>query len=129
MKRAAAVHEAGHIVAAYLVNLSCERVRVNDDGDGQLKIDYGALKQVASVMMSMNICPEFREFLNQQNKEMLSDLANQLCVVLAAGGVAEGICVNGRDYCGMAQVELTGPDLIRAETISNYFEPNNKVCI
>lgn len=35
MKRAAAVHEAGHIVAAYLVNLSCERVQVNDDGDGQ----------------------------------------------------------------------------------------------
>lgn len=124
MKQAAAVHEAGHIVAAYLVNLSCESVQVNDEGDGRLEIDYGALKQVASVMMSMNICPDFREFLSQQNKEMLSYLANQLCVVLVAGGVAEGICVNGRDYCGMAQVELTGPDLIRAETISSYFDIN-----
>lgn len=124
MKQDAAVHEAGHVVAAYLVNFSCEGVQVADNGNGQLKINYGNLKQVASVMMSMNICPEFRDFLRQQNKDMLSDLANQLCVVLVAGGAAECICSNGRDFCGLAQVELTGPDLIRAETISKFFDIN-----
>jgi len=124
MKQDAAVHEAGHVIAAYLVNFSCESVKVADNGNGQLIIDYGNLKQVAIVMMSMNICPEFRDFLHHQNKETLSDLANQLCVVLVAGGVAECVCNNGRDFCGLAQVELSGPDLIRAETISEFFNIN-----
>lgn len=124
MKQEAAVHEAGHVVTAYLVNYSCEFVQIDNNGNGKSKIDYGILNQVASVMMSMIICPDFINFLRHQNKDKISDLANQLCFVLVAGGVAECICRNGRDFCGLAQVELTGPDLVRAETISKHFGIN-----
>jgi len=117
----AAVHEAGHLVVAYLVGFCPESVRITTDGDGQLRIDYGELDGVARQMMAMDICPEFSTFLRQLNKDAVVDLARRLCVVLVAGGIAEAISRDGPDFCGKTEVELSGPDLTRAETISKHF--------
>jgi len=122
IKYAAAVHEAGHIVAACLVGLYSESVRITESGDGELRINYGELKRVATMMMTMDICPEFLVFLRQLNKDAVSDFAKRLCIVLVAGGIAEEIYRVGPHFSGTAEVELTGPDLTRADAISKQFE-------
>ena len=73
-KHAAAVHEAGHIVAAHLMGLSSESVRVTEDGDDQVHINSGEHTGAAKLMMIMDVCPEFFQLSRRFDKEATTDL-------------------------------------------------------
>ncbi len=117
----AAVHEAGHIVVSYLVGFSPRSVKITTTGDGGCQIDYGDLENIARIMMAMDICPQFFSILSQLNSDAVLDLAKRLCCILIAGGIAESIYRDGLDFSGKSDIELIGPDLTRAQAISDHY--------
>ena len=117
--RAGAVHEAGHIVAAHFTGFSAEHSCLNAEGDGQTRMDYGELAKVAAPLMTMDICPEFRAFLDQLNREPLYELGKKLCFILLAGAAAEAVST-AKGQRVRVEAEVSGPDLTRAKAISAY---------
>jgi hypothetical protein len=119
--RAAAIHEAGHIVAAHFAGFSVEYARINGNGDGQTQVNYGELGKVAAPLLSTDRCPEFQGmFLDMLNRAPLYEFGKKLCFILLAGGAAEVVCTIDSGYVGEIEVEVSGPDLTKAEAIASY---------
>jgi len=123
--KVAAYHESAHIVISHYFGFSSEYVRLNRNGDGEYKIDFGEFADIAAPMMIMDICPELFSQLSSHYKNISNDkvsgLAKQICYILISGGIAENIAYLGKNFTGRTDVQLAGPDLTRASAIAQHF--------
>jgi hypothetical protein len=120
--RSAALHEAGHIAAAYFVEYACDEVYIDERGNGITRMNYGNDTILAAAIMSSVSWKQMFASLPWQIKINAGPVARRLCCILVAGGVAESIHKHGRYRVGTVQVSLFGTDLDHAQSISQYFQ-------
>lgn len=124
----AAIHEAGHIVAAHIMGFPVEWVSICNSGNGQTKIDYGGFKNIALKLMNLNASNSVPDaILKTLDPDVLSELtqfAERLCFVLLAGDVAEFVFFKHPECKNDLIIEVKGKDITTAEAISNYLEMN-----
>lgn len=122
--RSAAFHEAGHIVAAYFADYSCDEAYIDNSGNGMTKMNYGADSILATAIMNRDSWQQLYDALPYQIKINAQPIAMRLCCILLAGSVTETIHNQGRNFKGTVQVELSGPDLNHAQSICRQFQIN-----
>ncbi|MDK1119479.1 MAG: hypothetical protein QGM50_11925 [Anaerolineae bacterium] len=122
--RSAALHEAGHVAAAYFAEYSCDEVYIDEGGNGVTKMNYGTDTILATAIMNRDSWQQLFKALPYQIKINAKPIAMRLCCIIVAGGVAESIRKQGRNFKGTAEVELSGPDLNHALSISRHFQIN-----
>lgn len=120
--RRAALHEAAHVVAAYFAEYSCDEVYIDECGNGATKMIYGEDTLLATAIMNRDSFQQLFNALPYQIKVNAKPVAMRLCCIMIAGSVAESIRKQGRKFKGKAEVELSGPDLTHAESITRHFQ-------
>lgn len=123
--RNAALHEAGHIVSAYFAEYSCNESIIDGDGNGMTKMNYGDDAPLAVAILNRNSWQQLFVMLPNHIKENAQPVAMRLCTILFAGGIVEAIHKHGRNFKGIAEVEISGPDLQHALCVCKHFQINS----
>ncbi len=122
--RSAALHEAGHIAAAYFAEYSCDEVCIDEGGNGVTVMNYGTDTILATAIMNRGTWQQLYNALPRQIKINAEPVAKRLCCIIVAGGIAESIRAHGRNFKGKMDVELSGPDLNHVQSITQHFNIN-----
>jgi hypothetical protein len=118
---AAIFHEAAHIVAAYFAGYSCHRTEVDEAGNGNTLMEYGEDTTLVVALMNRDRWQQLYNDLPPSIRVNAEPIAKRLCMILVSGPIAETIRKRGPDYIGKAEVEIGGPDLIHAASLSTQF--------
>lgn len=95
---------------------------IDDDGNGATQMNYGLDLPLAVAIMNKDNWKQLYNNLPSDVKANATPVAYRLCSILVAGSIAETIHRLGRKYVGRADVELSGPDLQHALSVSTHFQ-------
>lgn len=114
-----AYHESGHAVMGFFVGYNINRIEVASTGDGVTEIDYAEDLLLCTALLNLSE-PEIINSLPSQTKQNIPVTADKLIYVLTGGPIAEALFIQGFDFVGQLEIELSGPDLIRCESIDSF---------
>lgn len=109
--RAAAFHEAGHIVYAYFAQWQVREV-ILDVRNGQVingvtRYDFGGERTLVQALTD----DQLRTSLTAEQFQALEQIATRRCLTLIGGPVAEAYFYKGINYEGEIQIDFRGPDM------------------
>lgn len=117
----AAIHEAAHVVIAYLLDFSCFEVEIAESGDGGAVIDYGQHCNLAILIARKQDRVEAIRSLSGEEQEAIMAFLKMYAMTIIAGGIGEKIL---QGQLGSGGVEVSGDDLIRVEWVSKRYDLN-----
>jgi hypothetical protein len=113
----ACFHESGHTVTAYSLGYACEKIHVDEIGNGLAIINYGCDEDIAISILYGKPLDEYYRVSPDKEKAM----AEKICRILISGLVAEHILA----HPGSSATELTlknaGTDLLKVEYIARKY--------
>jgi hypothetical protein len=112
-----AFHESGHIVFTYFTGYSCDGCELLDNGDGKTSSDYGSDLLLITGMTNCVEQPDIFNGLDRVVKAQFSAVSHRIMTILLAGSIVESAYLNGGVISGDMEVEISGPDLIRANNV------------
>jgi hypothetical protein len=118
-----AYHEFGHTIMGYFVDYAVNKVEVYESGDGLSYFDYKEDLPICSALMNLNN-PILFQMLSNSQKNKSINVATKLFHMLLGGPSSEALSKVGFDFVGRLEVEASGPDLKRCESIE-FFLRNN----
>jgi hypothetical protein len=95
----ACFHESGHTVTAYSLGYACEKIHVDEIGNGLAIINYGCDEDIAISILYGKPLDEYYRVSPDKEKAM----AEKICRILISGLVAEHILA----HPGSSATELT----------------------
>jgi hypothetical protein len=126
--RQAAYHESGHIIMAYLCGYKCDEVALllSAPGNGFSKIDYGDRRYLVLIASMQNYIqnPDFYNEIDSNLKKISPQIAIKACGTLMGGPVSEALYLNGVDFEGNLEIEMSGPDLTSVSNIDSFLYEN-----
>ncbi len=112
-----AYHEAGHIIFTYLTGYSCDGCELLGNGDGKTSSEYGKDLLLITGIINSQEQPEIFNNLDKNIKAQFPVVAHRIMTIYLAGSVVESAFLNNGIVNGNMEVEISGPDLIRANNI------------
>ena len=120
--KSAAFHEAGHVVMAYFTGYSCDEMMIEKNGNGMTKMNYGEDHLLITALLNPYSFPPFLKSLPEEQLINVPVIAKRTCSILISGSLSESIFKTKSKNNGQLQVDLTGPDLTKAEQIASIAE-------
>lgn len=119
--RQGAFHESGHIVMAYLSKFKADESKLiqGDPGSGFTKFDYGdpRITLLIAAMQNYSNDPSIFNTLDSNIKKAAPQVAFKIVGTLMGGPVSEAFHKEGIDFEGNLPIEMSGPDLLTAQSI------------
>jgi hypothetical protein len=122
----AAYHEASHVIFAYFVGYTCDSIQLDEEGNGYAKLKYGIDTSVVEVFLKNPSDPSallhWVNNLSTNTKAYASNVAEKVCLILISGAVAEFVLEHSPNVSGELNIEVSGPDLVSANILSQCFQ-------
>jgi len=113
-----AFHESGHIIFAYITGYLCDGCELLKNGDGKTLLNFGSdLLLIAGITNCIEE-PELFNGLDRKVKAHYPIVSNRIIRILLAGSIVESAFVNGGVIKDNMEVEVSGPDLIKANNVN-----------
>ena len=113
----ACFHEAGHTVTAYNLGYSCDKISVDDAGNGLAIINYAEDEEVAISILYDKPLDEF----NHMNRDEAREIAKKVCKILISGLVSEYILAHSSSPQTQITVKQTGTDFLKVKYIAEKY--------
>lgn len=116
----ACFHEAGHAVAAYNLGYSCEKIAIDDVGDGSAIINYHNDEDIAISVLYDKPVDEYAAV----NPERERNIAKKVCRILISGLVSEYILTHPLRNETDIVLKQTGTDFFKVGHIAAKYKLN-----
>ncbi len=116
----ACFHEAGHAVSAYNLGYSCEKIVIDDVGDGSAIINYHDDEDIAIAVLYDRPVEQFIPV----DAEKERGIAKKVFRILISGMIAEYILTHRAQNETNIVLELNGTDFLKAGHIAEKYNLN-----
>ncbi|MDD4971610.1 MAG: hypothetical protein PHT07_19460 [Paludibacter sp.] len=113
-----AFHESGHIIFTYLTGYSCDGCELLDNADGKTSLNFGSDLLLITGITNCIEEPEIYNGLDRKVKAHYPVVSHRIIRILLAGSIVESVFLNGGVINDNMEVEVSGPDLIRANNVN-----------
>lgn len=114
-----AFHESGHIIFTYITGYSCEECELLDNGDGKTLSEYGTDLLLITGIINCVDQPDIFNELDKKLKMQFPVVSHRIMTIYLAGSIVESAYLNHGVINGDMEVEISGPDLIKANNINS----------
>ncbi len=117
-----AYHEAGHVVAAYLVGYSCKKLEITGKNplDNNESYDFREDAELIYTIYKYKEYPDRYDDLSQSAKNNCRNVASRAIIVLMGGPASESVSKNGGTVVANPVFTISVHDFEAADTI-DYF--------